>query len=79
MFPYIYLVRWYDETNTNPPVSTSHGLTMGCNLFEATKRVVEYFGEENIAEITMTPVGDGSENIYELTEEQAKQLKEQTL
>ena len=52
---------------------------MGCNLFEATKRVVEYYGEENIAEITMTPVGDGSENVCELTEEQAKQIKEQTL
>ena len=71
MFPYIYLVKWWDECET----VISHGLTFGLNLADASHRVAEYFHEINIQEITLTVIGDGSENVLELTEELAESLK----
>lgn len=71
MFPYIYLVKWWDDCE----LIVSHGLTFGENLPDATRRVAEYFHEDNIQEIALTAIGDGCENVLELTEELAESLK----
>ncbi len=70
MFPYIYLAKWWDDCAEQ----TSHGLTFGLNFPDAMDRIVKYFGEENIIGITLTQIGDGSENVLELSEELAETL-----
>lgn len=70
MFPYIYNVVWFnDEDREN---ITSHGLVFAENFTRAASFISNYFGEEAIMKITITPIGDGIENILELTEEQVK-------
>ena len=70
MFPYIYNVVWVDTENIGNPVG--HGLVFAENFTRAASIVSEYFGEEAIMKMTITPIGDGVENILDLTEEQAK-------
>jgi hypothetical protein len=71
MFPYIYLAKWWDDCAEQ----VSYGLTFGQNYPDAITRVVEYFGEENIIEITLTETGDGSRNVLELSQELAESIK----
>lgn len=73
MFPYIYKVKWWDD-GKNHSVTTSHGLAFADDLSKATSRIIEYFGEENIAKLTVSPIGDGSEGILELEKDMADAL-----
>ena len=70
MFPYIYNVVWVDTENIED--SVGHGLVFAENFTRAAAIISEYFGEEAIMKMTITPIGDGVENILNLTEEQAK-------
>ena len=79
MFPYICAVRYYDELEDNHPVITSHVLAMGENISEAMHYVANYFGEDNIAEITITPIGDGCDNVLDLSEEMYKVFHGETI
>lgn len=72
MFPYIYKVKWYDEQK----IETSYGLTFAENFTQASRFIVDYFGEENIASIKIEGIGDGSHNILELDKEHAELLAE---
>ncbi len=72
MFPYIYHVDWFDWDGDKSTLITSHGMVFADNFPEASKRVMEYFGEENVAKVALSGIGDGSHYILELTEEQAK-------
>lgn len=67
MFPYIYNVVWVDTED-----SVGHGLVFAENFARAAAIISEYFGEDAIIKMTITPIGDGVENILDLTEEQAK-------
>ena len=71
MFPYIYKVKWYDEAT----IETSYGLTFAENFVQASDYIIGYFGEENIASIKITGIGDGSHNILELDKEHAELLE----
>ena len=71
MFPYIYLAKWWDDTTKQ----VSHGLTFETNFSNAMANVAKYFGEENLIEITLIQVGDGSENVLELSQELAESIK----
>lgn len=73
MFPYIYNVVWFDdEDSENIKYPTSHGLVFAENFTKAAAFISDYFGEEAIMKMTITPIGDGIENILDLTEEQVK-------
>ena len=73
MFPYIYNVVWVDTDNIEDiKYPVGHGLVFAENFSRAAAIVSEYFGEEAIMKMTITPIGDGVENILDLTEEQAK-------
>lgn len=71
MFPYVYKVKWYDET----AIQTSYGLTFAENFVQTSKYVIDYFGEENVASIKITGIGNGSHNILELDKEHAELLE----
>lgn len=79
MFPYICAVRYYDELEDNHPVITNHVLVMGKNISDALAHVADYFGEDNIAEITITPIGDGCDNVLDLSEEMYKEFHGETV
>ena len=79
MFPYICAVRYYDELDDKHPVITSHVLVMGENISDAMGHVANYFGEDNIAEITITPIGDGCDNVLDLSEEMYKEFHGETI
>ena len=73
MFPYIYNVVWVDTENIGDvKYPVGHGLVFSENFTQAAAIVSEYFGEDAIMKMTITPIGDGVENILDLTEEQAK-------
>lgn len=71
MFPYIYLAKWWDDSAEQ----ISHGLTFATNFANAMTNVAKYFGEDDIIEITLTLIGDGSENVLELSQELAESVK----
>lgn len=76
MFPYIYNVVWADTDNIEDiKYPVAHGLVFAENFARAASIVSEYFGEEAIMKMTITPIGDGTENILDLTEEQAKSFE----
>lgn len=66
MFPYIYHVDWDGD------LTPSHGLVFADNYSTAVQRIIEYFGEENISQLSIKEIGDGTECILDLTEQQAK-------
>lgn len=72
MFPYIYHVDWYDWDGEKSILTPGHGLVFADNFSKAVERVTEYFGEENVNKITIKEIGDGTEYILDLTEQQAK-------
>lgn len=74
MFPYIYHIDWYDwnEEKQESILITSHGIVSADNFPEAVRRMCDFFGEENILKFSIQAIGEGTENILELTEEQAK-------
>jgi hypothetical protein len=52
---------------------------MGENISDALSHVADYFGEDNIAEITITPIGDGCDNVLDLSEEMYKEFHGETI
>lgn len=73
MFPYIYNVVWIDADNIeNIKYPVGRRLVFAENFARAAAIISEYFGENAIMKMTITPIGDGVENVLELTEEQAK-------
>lgn len=72
MFPYIYHVDWYDWDGEKSNLTPSHGLVFADNYSTAVQRIIEYFGEENISQLSIKEIGDGTECILDLTEQQAK-------
>ena len=79
MFPYICTVRYYDELEDTHPVIEGYTLVMGENISDALGHVANYFGEDNIAEITITPIGEGCDNVLDLSEEIYKELHDETI
>ena len=70
MFPYVYKVKWWDDTET----VTSFGMTFAYNYSEAVCRLSNYFDETAIQEIEIKAIGEGTEYILELKEETIKKL-----
>lgn len=78
MFPYICTVRYYDELEDTHPVIEGYTLIMGENITDAMRHVADYYGEDNIAEVTLIPIGDGCDNVLELSKEMYDKLKNET-
>ena len=77
MSPYIFITEWWDCDGEKSEKRTDYGLVFAQNLTDATHHIADYFGEESIAKMTITPIGDGVNNILDLTQEQAEYFEKE--